>query len=212
MSPPPGADRGLFDVWSYFYDLPVVQWTTYWPVHDAVVRALGEDECQRILDLGCGTGQLSARIARDMPRVCVVGCDFSGGMLRRAAARHADVLLARGDASRLPFRAASFDAVVSTEAFHWFPDPARALDELFRIVVPGGRILVAVASAPTAGIAAAIHRASRLVGEPFYWPTVAGMRERVEAAGFRVLRQERIFRLPGGILFPPMLTIAKRPR
>jgi hypothetical protein len=63
---------------------------------------------------------------------------------------------------------------------------------------------------PIAAISTAFHVGSRLLGEPFYWPTIGEMRALVEAAGFRVERQRRIFRLPG-FLLPPVLTCAIRP-
>lgn len=206
-----GAQPWFFDAWSAFYDLPPVQWATYWPVHDAIVAALSGRDAHRILDVGCGTGQLSARLARERPRVRVTGCDFSSGMLHQAAARTGAVRWVRGDACRLPFRDCSFDAVVSSEAFHWFPDQQRAADELFRVIAPGGIALVALVNTPARFVADAIHAASRIVGEPFYWPTSATMRARFERAGFTVQEQTRIFRLPGGLLLPPVLTCAVRP-
>ena len=64
MDTPPGAKRWFFDAWSRLYDLPVVQWLTYRPVHDAVLHVLREDRPRTVLDLGCGTGLLSQRIRR----------------------------------------------------------------------------------------------------------------------------------------------------
>jgi SAM-dependent methyltransferase len=69
-----GAKRWLFDGWSLFDDLPSVQRTVYRPPQDAVVAALRETACRRVLDVGCGTGQL----ARQGPRRSLV---------RRRAAR-----------------------------------------------------------------------------------------------------------------------------
>lgn len=208
-----GAQRWFFDAWARVYDFPVVQWATYWPVHDAVLRALQAPSVRRVLDIGCGTGQLATRLAQTLPRVRVVGCDFSVGMLQRAAARsdgkHA-ARWVRGDAGRLPFRDGAFDAAVSTEAFHWFPDQDAALRELFRVLAPGGRLLLALVNTPAPLLSDVMYAGSRLVGEPFYWPTIRQMRRRVEGAGFRVERQQRIFRLPG-FLLPPVLTRAVRP-
>jgi ubiquinone/menaquinone biosynthesis C-methylase UbiE len=206
-----GANPWFFDAWSAFYDLPPVQWATYWPVHDAITAALVGRHPRRILDLGCGTGQLSARLARSHADATVTGCDFSAGMLRQAAARSDVVDWVRGDAGHLPFGDGSFDAVVSTEAFHWFPDQQRAAEELFRVVTPRGLVLVALVNSPARAVADGIHAASRLIGEPFYWPTSADMRTCFERAGFVVERQQRIFRLPGGLLLPPVLTCAVRP-
>jgi ubiquinone/menaquinone biosynthesis C-methylase UbiE len=205
-----GPQQSFFDAWSAFYDLPVVQWATYWPVHDAIVTALRGRHAGRILDVGCGTGQLSARLARERPAARITGCDFSAGMLRHAAARTGAVDWVRGDACGLPFRDRSFDAIVSTEAFHWFPDQQRAAEELFRVLAPGGIALVALVNTPARFVADGIHAASRLAGEPFYWPTVAEMRSRFERSGFEVTAQRRIFRMPGGLLLPPVLTCAVR--
>ena len=146
---------------------------------------------------------------REEPAVYVVGCDFSRGMLEQAQTRSREVPWVRGDAARLPFRDGAFDAIVSTEAFHWFPDQAAALAECRRVLSPGGRLLLALVNTPASSVSAVMHLGSRLVGEPFYWPTVREMRARVESAGFRVERQRRIFRVPG-FLLPPVLTCAVR--
>ena len=208
-----GAQRWFFDAWARVYDFPVVQLATYRPVHDAVLRALRAAAVRRVLDIGCGTGQLATRIAQTLPRARVVGCDFSAGMLRRASARSSGNRGARwvqGDAGRLPFRDGAFDAVVSTEAFHWFPDQEAALRELFRVLVPGGRLLLALVNTPARLVSEVMHAGSRLVGEPFYWPTTTQLRRQVQDAGFTVESQRRIFRIPG-FLLPPVLTCAVRP-
>jgi ubiquinone/menaquinone biosynthesis C-methylase UbiE len=142
----------------------------------------------------------------------VVGCDFSAGMLRHAAERlraDAGVSLVRGDATRLPFADAAFDAAVSTEAFHWFPDQDAALAELRRVIRPGGRLLLALVSPPFELVADVVAAGMRLAGQPLWWTSPAKLRAQVERAGFRVERQRRIFRIPG-FLLPPALTIARR--
>ena len=205
-----GPKRWFFDAWSLVYDLPWVQRSTYRPIHDAVVEALGRPRRARILDLGCGTGQLPARLADELPDARIAGCDFSAGMLRRAAARCPGAQFVQGDAGQLPFADGVFDAIVSTEAFHWFPDPARALAECLRILRPGGHLLLAVTQTPAVPVSELIHLGSRLLGEPFYWPSRRQAREWIETAGFRVERQRRVSRF-GGMLLPPVLTDAVRP-
>src|SRR5215468_10751621 len=79
-----GPKRWFFDAWSQVYDLRWVQRSTYRPIHDAVLAALEGRRGGRILDLGCGTGQLAARIAELPAGPRIIGCDFSAGMLRRA--------------------------------------------------------------------------------------------------------------------------------
>jgi ubiquinone/menaquinone biosynthesis C-methylase UbiE len=206
-----GPDRWLFDFWSRFYDAPLVQRLTYQPEHDAVLRSLRRAAHGRVLDVGCGTGLLAARIGRELPRATVVGCDFSRGMLAKAAVNARFVNLAQGSAVALPFNDASFDAIVSTEAFHWFPDQDAALREFFRLLVPKGRMFVSLVNPPLESMSRAGHRLSRLVGEPARWPTRRRMRSCVEQVGFRVESQRIVLRLPAPFLLPSVLTIAARP-
>jgi ubiquinone/menaquinone biosynthesis C-methylase UbiE len=207
---PRGPHRLFFDLWSLVYDAPGVQRLTYRPVQDAVVRALRTDPPARILDVGCGTGRLALRLSRELPGSRVTGCDFSRGMLRQAQARAGALSLAQGDAQRLPFADGSFDAVVSTEAFHWFPDPEAALEGFHRVLAARGRLLIAFVNPSFEGLSRASRAVSRWLGEPLRWPTAAVLRRQVEAAGFEVASQRRIFRLPAPVLFPPVLTEAVR--
>ena len=216
--PPDGPTRGFFDAWSRVYDFPLVQRATYRPVHDAVLDVLTAEPCARVLAVGCGTGRLAERLAAEPKVRRVVGCDFSAGMLEHAAERIAPaarkdperIALVRGDATRLPFADAAFDAAVSTEAFHWFPDQDAALAEIHRILRPGGRLLLALVSPPFEFIADAFEVGMRIVGQPLWWTTPSRLAAQVTRGGFRVERQHRVFRIPG-FLLPPALTVARRP-
>jgi ubiquinone/menaquinone biosynthesis C-methylase UbiE len=210
MARPRGPDRRFFDLWSLSYDAPLVQRLTYRPEQDAVLRAIPPGE-PRVLDVGCGTGLLAGRIARRLPGSHVVGCDFSPGMLQRAAQRQAGPDWVRADAQRLPFADASFDAVVSTQALHWVPDQRAALGEFLRVLAPGGRLLVSLINPPLEVTSRLTRAGSRVLGEPLFWPTQKRMRRQVEAAGFRVDSQRRIFRLPAVWTLPSVLTQATRP-
>ncbi|MFQ5415661.1 MAG: class I SAM-dependent methyltransferase [Myxococcota bacterium] len=210
------ADRGgpnlwFFDLWSRVYDAPLVQRLTYRPVQDAVLRRLREAPPGRMLDVGCGTGLFARRAHGALRRAEVVGCDFSHGMLRRAARNGPGMPWVRGDALHLPFRDGSFDSVVSTEAFHWFPDQEAALRGFFRVLAPKGRLLLALVNPPAEWLSRATRAGSHLLGEPLSWPTRARLRRQVEAAGFRIETQQAVFRLPAPFLLPCVLTVAERP-
>jgi ubiquinone/menaquinone biosynthesis C-methylase UbiE len=206
-----GADPWFFDLWSRFYDAPVVQRLTYRPGHDAVLRELRRAPRSRLLDVGCGTGLLTSRMLRELQPEIVVGADFSQGMLRQAAREGPGPSWVRCDALRLPFAGESFDALVSTEAFHWFPDQDRALREFYRVLAPKGRLLVALVNPPAEWLSQATRLGSRLMGQPLTWPTRARLSRRLEAAGFRIEAQRTVFRLPAPLIFPCVLTSATRP-
>lgn len=97
-----------------------------------------------VLDIACGTGDFTREFARLVgPDGLAVGLDASATMLARAVRETPDlsgVAYVRGDAAALPFRDAGFDAVCCFAALHLFEDPFAALDEMARVLTPGGRI------------------------------------------------------------------------
>jgi SAM-dependent methyltransferase len=103
-----------------------------------------------VLDVACGPGNFVRDFARIVgPGGVVVGLDASPTMLARAvtdtpAARSAtgNVAYVRADATAMPFRDASFDAVCCFAALHLFEDPFKALDEFARVLTPGGRLAI----------------------------------------------------------------------
>jgi demethylmenaquinone methyltransferase/2-methoxy-6-polyprenyl-1,4-benzoquinol methylase len=100
---------------------------------------------QRGLDLCCGTGDLALGLrACAMDDVQVIGLDFSAPMLELARQREPQSGLAwvRGDAMRLPFPAGSFDAVTMGYGLRNVAHLAGALEEIRRVLQPGGRLLV----------------------------------------------------------------------
>src|SRR4029077_2493968 len=97
---------------------------------------------ERVLDVGCGDGKITAEIAERLPSGSVVGVDPSTGMIAFArehfVADHANLGFEVGDATRLPYRDA-FDLVVSFNALHWVPDQAAALCCIRDAMRPTGR-------------------------------------------------------------------------
>lgn len=205
-----GPKRWFFDAWSHFYDLEWVQRAVYRPEQDAVLAALRGERLRRVLDLGCGTGWLAHRLRLTNARVRVVGCDFSAGMLRAARARDRRVAWVQGDALRLPFATAAFDAVVSTQAFHWFPEQPRALREIARVLRPGGAFVLTVVRPALGPLGRIVEEGARVLRQPFHWPDGEELTRAAGRVGLRVEREQRVFRLPGALLLPPVLTLARR--
>lgn len=92
-----------------------------------------------VLDVGCGTGLVTAELARR--GALPTGIDICEPMLERARERVRSARFAVARVEALPFEAASFDAATSAQAFHWFDQP-RAFAELARVVRPGGTVAV----------------------------------------------------------------------
>ncbi|HEY1635393.1 MAG TPA: class I SAM-dependent methyltransferase [Acidimicrobiales bacterium] len=203
----PSGRRAFFDTWSRFYDAAPAQWALYRPVHEAVLAELRTQPVRRVLDVGCGTGILTARTGALLSGL-VCGLDLSFGMLEQATGRRVGPWV-QANAVRLPAGNESVDAVVSTEAFHWFADHDAVLREFRRVLVPGGRIIVAVVNPRSAGAARMAQRWFARAGQPAYWPTRAEMRTRVEGAGLRVRRQRPVLRV-FGLSFPTVVTVAQR--
>jgi ubiquinone/menaquinone biosynthesis C-methylase UbiE len=101
----------------------------------------------RVLDLGCGTGWASRRMARVATEGEVVGLDVADEMLRRAERASTDFNNVRyvwGSAENIPAPDNQFTKVLSVESFYYYADQGRALDELRRVLAPGGKLFILI--------------------------------------------------------------------
>jgi SAM-dependent methyltransferase len=111
------------------------------PAYAAAVAALGLGPGDRVLDAGCGTGRALPPLRTAVgPSGVVVGADLTPAMLEAAvrAGRDRDGRLLLADATRLPLRSGSLDAVFAAGLVAHLPDPAVNLRELARVVRPSG--------------------------------------------------------------------------
>ena len=97
---------------------------------------------ERVLDVGCGTGELARRLIERWPTLRVTGIDLSPNMLRCAAEKRSGAALLAAEAHRLPLGDGSFDVVICANAFHYFRQPDRALEEMRRVLRPAGRLVL----------------------------------------------------------------------
>ncbi len=143
---------------------------------------------ERILDLGCGDGDLTLKLVALGARVTAL--DASAAQVAAARARGLDSRI--DDAARLAFES-EFDAVFSNAALHWVRDADGVIAGVHRALRPGGRFVAEFGGAGNVETArrALIEALERrghdgAAADPWYFPTAAEYRARLEARGFRV--------------------------
>jgi ubiquinone/menaquinone biosynthesis C-methylase UbiE len=164
--------------------------------HGDVVRQvqarLDQKPGERILDLGCGNGWATRLLARAAPGASAIGVDVSPAMIERAEALHSNTIRARYEVAAfeaLPFGDARFERVFSMEALYYAADLDRALAEIARVLVPGGRVDLVIdyfqESPHTASWTCAMT-------VKVHWLGTAEWITRLERAGLADVRAERV--------------------
>ncbi len=181
----------------------------------AVERAVAAVPGERVLDLAAGTGTSSEPF--QAAGATVVPCDFSLGMLQAGKRSRADLAFVAGDATRLPFADASFDAVTISFGLRNVHDPDSGLSEMLRVTRPGGRMVLCEFSHPTWAPLRTMYLeylmralpsvARRVASNPdayvylaesiSVWPDQRGMAERLRRTGWSGVRWRN---LSGGIV------------
>lgn len=178
--------------------------------------ALAGDE--RVLDLGCGEGKVTAELAASLSSGSALGLDLSRDMIAFARERfpleqYPNLRFVEGDMFDLPF-VGEFDVVFSNAALHWVADHGRVFSGIARAIRPGGRVLLQMGGRGNAAPIMAI--ANEMLAEDPWRKLFGGLapsyafygpkeeRELLEAAGLTPLRAELIgkdmaFDLPEGL-------------
>jgi SAM-dependent methyltransferase len=98
------------------------------------------------LEIGFGSGLFIKKYASHLS--CIAGIDCSEDMVNLASSINEDLVesgkaeFVQGDASALPWKDSEFSVVVGIETFYFWPEPERALKEIYRVLIPGGRLLI----------------------------------------------------------------------
>ena len=177
---------------------------------EAALRLLAPQPGELILDVGCGDGALTARIAEAGARV--IGLDSSCEMVEAARARGVDAFLADAEALDLQAQAERFglfDAVFSNAALHWMTDADAVATGIFAALKQGGRFVGEMGGAGNLAILrAGIREELTTRGyqlpdqDPQWYPSVEEFTRLYTVAGFECIQSERTDRptdLPGGI-------------
>jgi trans-aconitate methyltransferase len=160
-----------------------------WQHGESLVELLQPSVGERILDLGCGTGHLMARIAEAGAEV--IGLDSSAAMLEQARAAYPALSFVQGDARAFAFDQ-PFDAVFSNAVLHWITQPESVIRCVCAALRPGGRFVAELGGRGNVkAIVAALRVAAERLGlslklPEWYFPGVAEYAALLEATGLEV--------------------------
>lgn len=196
MSLPSVPTRGrTLDYAAGIYDIfePMCMLGKETEINNLVISLLEIKDFQRILDLGCGTGVLSAKIAEKLSADAgglSMGIDAAGKMIEGAREKRGNRIcrFEVAAAENLPFDDESFDSVVSTMFFHHIQLDLKekAFSEAFRVMRPGGKLVIADMHIPTTFLGALTSHISRwMLFQPQIGENIRGVLPGViEKAGF----------------------------
>ncbi|MBN2072576.1 MAG: methyltransferase domain-containing protein [Actinobacteria bacterium] len=136
--------RDRFDRWSSKYDTDrISSWFKY--IHSLMIGDLNLENKDRILDVGCGTGNAVMMLAEKAGHSKIYGIDISPKMIETASKKTGNgrISFLVADSRSIPFGDSYFDLVLSSNSFHHYPNPLVALKEIHRVLKPGGEFLLA---------------------------------------------------------------------
>jgi ubiquinone/menaquinone biosynthesis C-methylase UbiE len=161
-------------------------------ITDQTIALMNIQPSDRILDLGCGTGWASRRLARMANAGEVVGLDVADEMLHRAeeaSSEFNNIRYVWGSAENIPALDGLFTKVLSVESFYYYADQNKALRELRRVMAPGGQLFILI------NLYKDNHYSLRWVGElkvPVQALSEAEYISLLERHGFRNVEAHRI--------------------
>lgn len=172
------------------------QYSFVWSLAAGLVELLDPQPGEHILDLGCGTGQLTEMIARSGAEV--IGMDRDETMIAQAREHDPQIRFEVADAAHFTLASlqveAPFDAIFSNAALHWMKPPEAVVACMAQALRPGGRLvaefggkdnIAAVSNALTTALDEGGHREWRAI-YPWYFPSIGEYASLLEAHGFRV--------------------------
>lgn len=166
---------------------------------EGIFSYLRPKEGERILDLGCGTGDLTQKIKEHGANV--IGIDSSKEMIDQAKSKYPTIPFHVMDATTLSFEE-PFDAIFSNAVFHWVREQEQLTQQLFNNLKTGGRMVVEFGGQDNVGNM--LHTLMHTLGEknmaiptpihPWYFPSIGAYSSLLEKSNFRVIHAEHFDR------------------
>ncbi len=134
-----------FNIWANRYDGSILQYMLFRSTHHLINKILKPylRKDKKLLDVACGTGQFTIKIKKENPKMKIFGVDSSPGMIEQALAKSTIVYWKIGKVEDLSYIDNMFDIVTCSHAFHHFPNPDKAMAEMYRVLKPGGLLVIA---------------------------------------------------------------------
>lgn len=139
----PASIRTMFNMIANKYDFVnnVMSFGTQNHVKNRAIKMLDIKPHDNVIDLCCGTGDLSGIIKKTSPHACITGIDFSEKMLSVAKEKYTDICFMQGDVTNLPYADNSFDFAVMGFGLRNILNAEKAVEEVYRILKPNGKFL-----------------------------------------------------------------------
>ena len=166
----------------------------YWR-HDyrAQLSEIGRIRPKNLIDVGCGSGAFLCRVEEAFPDIRLNGLDISGEMVEETRQRLSDTATVTvGDSEHMPLESAQYQAVTCNMSIHHYPRPQDALNEMYRILEPGGTLLLNDMDCASPVRAIANWLFPRLPGGDVKMYSREETEGMVRRAGFQIIRYRKI--------------------
>ena len=137
-----------FNKWSLKYDKSILQFFVFRRSHDVFFENIVQDHAaQRILDVGCGTGEFAVKLKKQKKDARVFGIDISSDMINIAKAKakvnaNMDIDFRVGDVDHMPYEDNYFDYIACAHSFHHYPHKKKAMREMSRVLRNNGKVMI----------------------------------------------------------------------
>ena len=193
-----------FNNWAGKYDRSLLQRFLFQKTHDElykVIKSLLKDYA-RLLDIACGTGIFANKVQNYNCLMDIHGCDLSPKMIVQARRKNQAITWQTTPADSTPYKNDTFDIVTCTTAFHHFPNQQKAIKEMYRVLKPGGKLVI-IDGNVSCLLGWIIYKIFvKLQEQQIYHPSAKGMVNLFKKAGFINIRQRQF-----NPIIPSLLTI-----